>query len=393
MRSNLPHVAIDIFSDENLEDPYPAYRAIRDAGPVCHLGDTGYLAIGRHADLKRALADWQSFSSASGVALNDAVNGALQGTILASDPPRHELLRAIVGRPLTPSRLAALKERVQTEADAIVDKLVSQKQFCAATELAHHLPLTVVSDLVGLPEEGRERMLDWGTATFEAFAPESAGRLEQALPITIEMASYIADHGLIGRLAPEGWAAQLYQAVTAGEIDRPTFESLLQAYLAPSLDTTIFATSNLIWLFGQNPDQWERLRNQPALISRAINEALRTESPASGFSRLAVRDIDIDGCTIPEGSRVVMLFASGNRDERRYADPDRFDIGRDSQDHLAFGHALHKCVGMNLAILEMTALLRALLARVESFSILNERRAGNAILRGFKELQIDVKAA
>jgi len=393
MTANIPHVDVDIYSRENLADPYPAYRMIRDAGPVCRLGDTGYLAMGRHADVKAALADWQSFSSGSGVAMNDPVNSVLSGTILASDPPQHKLLREVAGRPLTPARLAALRDRVQREADQIVDRLVARGRFCAATELAQYLPLTVVSDLVGLPEEGRERMLAWGTATFEAFAPLSAGRLDEALPITFEMVNYIADQGLVGRLDPDGWAAELHAAVAAGEIDRSTFESLLQAYLAPSLDTTIFATSNLVWLFGRNPEQWKKLRSQPGLISRAINEALRIESPVSGFSRLATRDVDVDGVTIPEGSRVIMLFASGNRDERRYEDPDRFDIMRNSQDHLTFGHSLHRCLGMNLALLELNSLLTALLARVESFSIVSEKRADNPLLRGFGELQVEVRAA
>lgn len=392
MTVSIPHVDVDIYSGDTLADPYPAYRLIRDVGPVCSLGDTGYLAMGRHADIKAALVDWESFSSGSGVAMNDPVNQALGGTILASDPPQHKLLRSVAGRPLTPARLAALKERVQQEANQIVDRLVGKGRFCAATELAHHLPLTVVSQLVGLPDEGRERMLDWGTATFEAFAPLSAGRLDEALPITLEMASYIADQGLVGRLAPDGWAAELHGAVSTGEIDRSTFESLLQAYLAPSLDTTIFATSNLVWLFGRNPEQWQRLRSQPVLLTRAIHEALRIESPVSGFSRLAVRDVEVDGVTVPEGSRIIMLFASGNRDERRYEDPDRFDITRNSQDHLTFGHSLHRCLGMNLALLELNALLTALLARVESFSIVSEKRAGNAVLRGFAELQVEVQA-
>ena len=230
--ASIVHVDLDLYAKDTLDDPYPAYRAVRDAGPVCELGDTGYLAMGRHADLKAALVNWQSFSSASGVAMNEPVNDALRGTVLASDPPRHKLLRDVVGRPLAPAKLAALRERIQREADHVVDRLVAKGRFNAATELAQHLPLTVVSDLVGLPEEGRERMLDWGTATFEAFAPLSAGRLDNAQPITFEMFQFIGDQGLLGRLSPDGWAAQLYEAVTAGEIDGPTFEIVFKDYVS-----------------------------------------------------------------------------------------------------------------------------------------------------------------
>lgn len=386
----IPTVDVDLYAEANLADPYPAYRAIRDAGPICRLGDSDLLAVGRHADLRAALADWEAFSSGSGVALNAPMNAALKGTILGTDPPEHQYLREIIGRPMTPARLAALRERVRATAEQRVEELVTRGSFCAATELAHHLPLTVVSDLVGLPEEGRQRMLDWAGAAFNAMAPLSANRFDESMPVLGEMLAYLSDPTLPDRLVPDSWGAKLWKAVEAGEISCELFRGLIQAYVAPSLDTTIFATSNLIWLFAQHPEQWRKLREKPSLISRAINEALRMESPASGFSRLITRDVAIGGVGIPEGSRVVMLFASGNRDERRYDNPNVFDIARDNSDHLAFGHSLHRCVGMNLALLEINALVSALLPRVERFHVTSERRAGNAILRGFSELHVTI---
>lgn len=383
-------IDIDLYSPECLADPYPAYKAIRDAGPVCRLSG-GILAMGRHADLRRYLADWSLFSSQSGVALNAGMNEALSGTILASDPPLHTHLRSIVGRPLAPAQIVALRERVTDAAEKLVDKLVSRGTFCAATELAQYLPLTIVSELVGVPDEGRQRMLDWAAAVFNSMAVEGSEFIAESLPIVGEMMSYICDPELPRRLVPGGWAAQLYEAVESGDISKSTFDSLLQAYLAPSLDTTIFATTNMIWLFARHPDQWALLRERPALSSRAINEALRMESPANGFSRLLMQDANIGGIDLPKGSRVLMLFASGNRDERRYEDPDRFDIERDSTDHLAFGHAIHRCVGANLALLEMNALLSALVKRVESFELVEEKRARNAVLRGFSSLRVAVR--
>jgi cytochrome P450 len=380
---------IDLCSPELADDPYPAYKAIRDAGPVCQLrGDI--LAMGRHADLRRSLMDWQMFSSQSGVALNATMNEALSGTILASDPPLHGKLRVLLGAPLSPARLATLKQRVTETAQTLVDALVSRGRFCAATELAPHLPLTIVSELVGIPEDGRQRMLDWAAAVFNSMAPQESPYYGTSMPVVAEMIQYIANPTLPDRLVEGGWAAELYGAVEAGEITKATFDSLLQGYLAPSLDTTIFAISNLIWLMGNHPDQWDLLRSRPALIPRAINESLRIESPVSGFSRLSTREAEVDGVVIPEGSRVLMLFASGNRDERRYDEPDRFNIERDCVDHLAFGHALHRCVGANLALLEMTALLTALVERVKRFDILGEKRAPSAVLRGFASLDVRV---
>lgn len=386
----IPTLDVDIYSPIIVDDPYPAYKALRDAGPVCALPGTDLLALGRYADLKCALADWETFSSGSGVAMNDPMNSALQGTILGTDPPTHRALRETIGRPLTPTRLTALRQRIGETAERRVTELVDKGTFCAASELAPYLPLTIVSELVGLPEAGRQRMLDWAAAAFDAMAPMSAGRFADAMPVVGEMIGYITDPELPDQLTPGSWSHQLYQAVRAGEINKDQFDSLIQAYLAPSLDTTIFATSNLIWLFARNPEQWTKLRERPSLIPRAINEALRMESPASGFSRVAKRNVQVDGVNVPEGSRVVMFFASGNRDERHYDRPDNFDIQRDSSDHLAFGHSLHRCVGMNLALLEMTALLQALLARVKGFTIRDEKRAGNAVLRGFSRLEVTV---
>lgn len=323
--------------------------------------------------------------------MNAPMNGVLRGTILGADPPEHARLRELIGRPLTPAQLASLRQRITETAQQRVEELVARRSFCAATDLAHYLPLTVVSELVGLPEAGRQRMLDWAGAAFNAMAPLGANRFDEAMPVLGEMLAYISNPSLPDQLKPGSWAAQLYQAVEAGEITADFFRSLLQAYLAPSLDTTIFATSNLIALFANNPDQWQLLRKTPSLIPRAINEALRVNSPVSGFSRLVVRDTLIDGVTVPEGSRVIMLFASGNHDERRYDAPERFTIERDSTDHLAFGHAIHRCVGMNLALLEMRALLEALVTRVDSFTIDSQERADHAVLRGFSKLNVTVQ--
>jgi len=162
----------------------------------------------------------------------------------------------------------------------------------------------------------------------------------------------------------------------------------LQGYLMPSLDTTIFAMSNLLWLLANNPDQWELLRSRPNLIPRAIHEAIRIESPVQFFSRVATEDTEIDGTPIKAGSRVFVIYAAGNRDPRRFENPDRFQIERDSTDHVGFGHSAHRCVGMNLALMEITAMLTALVGKVRAIELIDAKRADNAILRGFEKLSL-----
>ena len=162
-------------------------------------------------------------------------------------------------------------------------------------------------------------------------------------------------------------------------------------YIAPSLDTTIYAISSAVYLFTQNPGQWQVLRDDPTLIPHAVNEALRLESPVQRFTRLVTRDYEIDGAVLPAGSRVVLLYGSANRDERMYPEPDRFDIRRKPSDHLAFGHGEHVCIGMNLARIQMRALFEALIARVERLELLESVLALNNTLRGFASLKVRVR--
>jgi len=162
-------------------------------------------------------------------------------------------------------------------------------------------------------------------------------------------------------------------------------------YMAPSLDTTIFAITSAVWLFAQHPDQWDLVRENPSLIPAAMNEVLRMEAPIQDFSRLAISDYNMDGVSIPAGSRAIAFYGAANRDEREYPDPDRFDVRRGPANHLAFGTGPHVCVGVYLARMEMTALFTALARRVRRFSLGDTERALHNILRGFTKLDVAVE--
>jgi cytochrome P450 len=166
----------------------------------------------------------------------------------------------------------------------------------------------------------------------------------------------------------------------------------MRDYLGPSLDTTIFATANMIMLFGRNPDQWEFLRSDPSLVANAINEAIRLESPIRGFTRCLTRDHMLGPTMLRRGDRALLLFASANRDERKWQHADQFDIRRKANEHVGFGYGIHTCAGMHLARLEMQALLRALIARVRRFTIGEPVAARNNVLRGLQKLPVSVEA-
>ena len=257
------------------------------------------------------------------------------------------------------------------------------------TDLAQHLPVTIVSELVGLPGEGRERMLDWAAANFNCFGPLNE-RTERAFGVVEEMVHYAFTQAVPGKLKPGGWAAMIYEAAERGEIPMDKPPAMMNDYMGPSLDTTIFATASAIWLFANHPEQWDALRENPALIPQAVNEVIRLESPIQAFSRFTVSDYDVGGASLPSGSRVIVLYGSANRDERKWEAPEAFDVNRRAADHLGFGFGPHVCVGNGLARLEISALLTALSAKVKRFELHGETRALNNVLRGFSSLDVSI---
>ena len=155
MKPNHPESAIDLYADSVLEDPYPSYRQLRDQAAAVWLKPTEMYALTRFEDVREALRNWQVFSSARGVAMNEEINQAIAGNTLGSDPPQHQHFRSILVRPLMPDAMREVTTLIERESEALVERLVNQQHFNAATELAHYLPLTVVSHLVGLPEHDR----------------------------------------------------------------------------------------------------------------------------------------------------------------------------------------------------------------------------------------------
>lgn len=389
--NDVPRTKLAMFSDAVLKDPYPAYAELRRLGPAVWLDAYDMFFLPRYNSVKSALSDWESFSSYGGVAMNEPMNEKLRGGLLCSDPPNHQILRNVIERPVKPRELANLRDRVTKEAEALVERLVLRGSFDAATDLAQHLPVTIVSDLVGLPEDGRERMLEWAAATFECLGPMNE-RTQSAFPIVAEMVNYALTQCVPGKLKPDGWAQMIWDAAGRGEIDPAICGFLMNDYMGPSLDTTIFATSFAIWLFARRPDQWALIRENPALIPQAINEIVRIESPITNFSRYVARDVEIDGILLPQGCRAIVCYASANRDEAKWKDPEDFNIVRDdSAEHLGFGHGEHNCVGKNLARLEIRALLTALARRVKRFDLdgTPEFYASNC-LRGMKSCPVTV---
>jgi cytochrome P450 len=364
MISQVPTSDVDLFSEPALRDPFPLYRQLRDAGPLVWLDRLGMYAATRFDVVRACLRDPQTFSSARGAMISDEINHLTTGSTIGSDDPQHQVYRMVVGRPLTPRAVREMTGRIMAEAEAVVDRLVTKGQFDGVTELAWHLPWTIVSRFVGLPEAGRERMMVWGEAIANMAGPPNA-RARVSAPALQEMGHYLANEIQRDKLAPGSWGAMLIEAADRGEIAEDKIPVLMADYLGPALDTTIGATGNLLWRLSRDPAQWAALRADPSLIGSAILEGVRIDPPAHWFSRYITRDVAMHGVDLRGDKRVLLLYASANRDERKYPDPDRFDVRRNAADHVGWGHGTHHCLGVHLAKLEMQAVLAALVNRVE----------------------------
>lgn len=379
-----PNFGGDLYARANLTNPYPAYRQIRDAGPAVWMPRRKLWAIGRYDDVRAALRAGGVLISGKGVAANAAVNGVSNPITLTSDGELHARRRQALIQPVMPGPLKALTARLEAEAEQAVAALATGETFEAMGRFAALLPVKVVGELVGLNAAGRRNMLRWAAATFNVLGVLNTRGLA-AMPSVIELGRYIRT---LTRetVEPGGWADRLFDAAERGELSPQEAQAMVIDYVGPALDTTILASGHLVWRLAVTPGAYEALLADPSLIPGAVNEAVRLASPIRGFTRHAAADYDLGEVVIPKDSRVLVLFASANHDERHYREPETFDVTRNPRDHVGWGHGPHTCVGMHLARLEMEVLLTALVAKVARIEIDTPTPAFNNVLQGFETL-------
>lgn len=366
--SAAPSCDIDIYSDAHILDPIPDYHRMLAAGPVVWLKPVGMHAICGYEALTQSLRNHRVFRSGAGVSINDDVNRMLIGSTLHSDPPQHDKTRAITFAPLSPKALETVRARITEAAEALAQEVTDAGTFDAAQDLAPHLPLTIVRDLVGLGDHGKANMVDWGAATFELMG-DPRERRDDAVARLKQLRAFLDDPATLDGLSPDGWAQRATRRGIEQGIARDKAVELMRDYIAPSLDTTISAIGYGMWKFATHPDAWAALRDDRNLIRNAIEEIVRLNTPIKMFSRLVSEETDVAGVTLREGERVMMIFGAANRDSEKFPDPDRFDIQRNTRGHVGFGHGVHACLGMHLARLEMTCLFNALADRVTRFDL------------------------
>jgi cytochrome P450 len=388
-----PASNVDLFSDEVLRDPYPTFRRLRDLGPAVYLSEVQMWWMGRYDDVRSALSDWKTFSSAQGNTLNVRFNESAKEALPSLDPPNHTEMRKYFSDRLGPAQLKSIEDSIDSRADELTKGLFEKGHFDGVSDVACDLPVNVIMDLIGWPEHVRPQLLDMAAASFDVAGPDNL-RTRDAGAKMQEMFIMIGQVYDEGSLTPGGFGSTVAEAAHRGEMSRETAIDMLAGYVIGAFDTTINAIASGLSLFARHPEQWDRLRADPDKVNAAVNEILRLESPAQHLSRVTTRDVEMgDGVVIPKGARVIMSYASANRDERCFADPDRFDINRKPVPNLAFGWGVHGCVGQGLARLEARAVFTSLAKRVSRLELVGEPvRALTNAGRGFASLPLRISA-
>ena len=384
---------LDLFAPELVADPFAALDELRERSAAVFLTQHDFSVLTRYDDVRAAAADWETFTSAQGVGLTEAFNKNLEGSVLASDPPEHDQLRAVLSDKLAPRGLAKVRAQIRTYAEQLVDELVQRGSFDAVVDVARVYPINVVGDLVGLPVEGRDKLQPGADATFAGFGPFGPYVL-QRLPVLQSYHEFMAEMTDRSKLTPGGWGEVVMDAVDDGRLTQLGAIRTISAYMTAGMDTTVSALGALLRLFAERPDLWAQLRQEPVLAGPAFEEILRLETPVQGFFRVATKDATVGDAEVPAGGRLLLHWAAANRDPQHYPNPEEFQLRRNPLDHMAFGYGLHGCAGQGLARMEAVTLLTVLADRVEHLELAGRVvRGSNPVVRSLDSVPVTVTAA
>ncbi|WP_189717366.1 cytochrome P450 [Streptomyces phaeofaciens] len=383
---------IDMFATSDRRTRYEQYAHLRELGAVVRLREPDVYAVTRYDEVRAALADHGTFVSGEGVGFDPGVNQIMRGVTLVSDPPEHDLLRSVVGAGLRPGALRGRREEIALKARTLVADVVAKGEIDGVTELAQAMPMLVIPDFLGLPDRNREHLYAWGQVGNDLLGPATE-RTPHNMEMTQRLFQFAHELAANRELAPGSPGAAMLEAADQGVIPKEKCPLLLVDFIGPSLETTAAAIGHLLVVFAERPDQWAALRAEPGLVLSTINELLRFESPIRGLTRVAARDTTLGGAAIPEGARVWALFASANRDERKWERADEFDFRRNPVDHLGFGYGAHHCVGQGVARIELHTLIHALLESVERIEFTGDPViAENSLLNTYAEIPVRLVA-
>jgi cholest-4-en-3-one 26-monooxygenase len=392
--------AVDVLSPAVYLDgpPWGRLAWLRANAPVYdHVLDDPLLvdrcwAVTRHEDVRAISRDPATFSSASGIHLRRTATHHFRPNMINMDDPAHQRIRKLVAGGFTPRVVRAFERHYADLATGVVDRaLAAGGVFDGVKDVAAELPLLAICEVLGAPEEDRFRIFGWSNTLLSSEDPEYAPTPEAFQESVMAMVAYadeLADHRrrdpgddlVSALLGPDGRLP-----LTDAE-----FEGLVLLLLSAGNETTRNAIAHGLLAFAEHPEQWSVLRSDIAgTLDTAVEEIIRWASPVNYMSRTATQDVDLHGQPIRKGDKVALLYASANRDETAFADPDRFDVRRDPNHHLAFGFGPHFCLGATLARIELKALLEVMAPRIAALELTAPvRRVRSSFLNGLKELPL-----
>jgi cytochrome P450 len=378
-------------------DPYPTYRRLRDQAPIYYNERYDVWALSRHADVEQALVDWETFSNARGDILEIIQSGMElpSGVVLFEDPPVHTMHRGLMSRVFTPRRMGALEQQVRDFCAACLDPLVGTDTFDFVADLGAEMPMRVIGMLLGIPEAAQPAVRDKSDAFLRTEAGKPMAVKQEAIANGEIYAEYIdwrAEHPSDDLMTALLNAEFEDQTGTKRRLTRDEVLTYTQVLAGAGNETTGRLIGWLGKVLGDHPDQRREIVVDRSLIPNMIEETLRFEPTGPHVARYVARDTEYYGTTLPAGSAALLLVGSANRDERRYDDPDRFDIHRDIGQHLTFGYGLHYCLGAALARLEGRVALDEVLKRFPDWEVdhANARLAPTSTVRGWDAMPVFV---
>jgi cytochrome P450 len=394
-------VYYDPYDFEIDTDPYPIWRRLRDEMPLYYNERYDFYALSRFDDVERASVDWKSYISSKGTLL-ELIKSGMEippGSIIFEDPPTHDIHRGLLSRVFTPRKVSAIEPKVREFCARSLDPLVGSGGFDFIADLGAQMPMRTIGMLLGIPEQDQEAIrdqIDAGLRLDEGEMPNVDATFERADDNTSQFAEYIdwrAEH------PSDDLMTELLQAEfedVDGERRTLTREEVL-GYVGLLAAAGNETTTRLIGWTGKvladHPDQRRMVAEDRTLVANTIEEVLRYESPSPVQARYVTQDVEHYGKTVPEGSVMLLLTASGNRDDRKFTDGDSFDLKRKIDHHLAFGYGIHFCLGAALARLEGRVALDEVLQRFPEWEVDwdNAKQARTSTVRGWESLPVKTR--
>jgi cholest-4-en-3-one 26-monooxygenase len=395
-------LTLDIYDmDQYVERvPHEKFKRLRAEAPVFRHADPdvpdGFWALTRHADVVYVSRNPELFSSWQKTAMVDEFpQEAIDQQrmfMLNQDPPEHTRTRSLVNRGFTPRMIAGLEERIQRTCDDIVEEALAKGEGDFVTLCAAELPLIVIAELMGVPQQDRHQVFDWSNRMIGSNDPEYAVSTEQAQTAAMEMWAYANKLATAKRQSvQDDIISKLISPDEAGNVlSEMEFDLFFMLLAVAGNETTRNAISGGMLALMDHPDQWARLQADPSLMPAAADEIVRWVTPVNMFRRTPTQDVEIGGVTIRAGEKVIIYYTSANRDESVFTDPDVFDVGREPNPHVGFGGGgPHFCLGRHLAKLELECIFRSLVAKVDHVELVAPpRRLRSNFINGIKEMQV-----